>query len=170
MIDNYKRLPRIRFLLGISILLALGVFALNKAYQKHFNQIPLTPEQQSELGVSLLEFPRNMQPIEELPKQQWGSFFVQPSQCDTLCVRTLEQLQKIQGEALASKLTLGLKIHIINNTTKGYSDYWSLVRSSGYANHFDRILLMNKEGQFAGSIIAPYDLAHWQNIDKRLNK
>jgi len=169
MIDNYKRLPRIRFLLGFTILLALGALALNKAYQKHFNNIPLTSAEQLELGVSLLEFPRNMMPIELLPVQKWASFYVQPSSCNTLCVRTLQQLEQIKLDADSLETGKGLDIQIISEESIGYSDYWSLVRSTGYANHFDRILMVNPEGQFAGSIIAPYDLAHWQRIDKRLN-
>lgn len=169
MIDNYKRLPRIRFLLGFTILLALGAFALNKAYQKHFNNIPLTSAEQLELGVSLLEFPRNMMPIERLAEQKWASFYVQPNPCNTLCVRTLQQLEQIKRDADSLEVSTGLEIQIISEESIGYSDYWSLVRSTGYTNHFDRILMVNPEGQFAGSIIAPYDLAHWQSIDKRLN-
>ena len=170
MIDNYRRLPKIRFALGFIILVALGALAINKAYQKHFNQIQFTSEQQLELGISLLDFPRNMQTIEGIDEQQWSSFYVIPSQCDTLCVRTLEQLTTIQAESRASKDEQGLKIQIINKDTIGYSDYWSLVRSSGYASHFDRILLVNPEGKFAGSIIAPYDLEHWQSLNQQLNK
>jgi hypothetical protein len=170
MIDNYKRLPRFRFLLGLIILLVLGAVAINKAYQKHFNQIPFNQAEQLELGISLLDFPRNMQPIEGLPEQQWSSFFVKPVQCDTLCVRTLEQLQGIQAQASADEVPMGLSIQIIDSKTNGYSDYWSLIRSSGYANHFDRVLLVNPEGQFAGSIIAPYDLSHWQSLATSLNR
>ena len=170
MIDNYKRLPRIRFLLGFTILLALGAFALNNAYQKHFNNIPLTASEQHELGISLLEFPRNMQTIANLPVQKWASFYVQPSPCNTLCVRTVELLQQIKHEADSLETDTGLEIQIITEESSGYSDYWSLVRSVGYANHFDRILMVNPEGQFAGSIIAPYHLAHWKKIDKQLNK
>ena len=170
MIDNYKRLPRLRFLLGLIILLVLGAVAINKAYQKHFNQIPFSQAEQLDLGISLLDFPRNMQAIEGLPSQQWGSFYVKPVQCDTLCVRTLELLQGIQTQANAEEVKLGLGIQIIDSKTKGYSDYWSLIRSDGYANHFDRVLLVNPEGQFAGSIIAPYDLSHWQSLATSLSR
>lgn len=174
MIDTYKIVSRGRFLFFFIALIALGAWVMNKAYQKHFNSINISAEEQTELGISLLEFPRNMMPIEGLAQQRWGSFYVQPSQCDTLCVRTLSQLEQIKlaAEQLEENdpAGVGLEVQIITNKTKGYSDYWSLVRSEGYANHFDRILLVNPSGQFAGSIIAPYDLAHWQAVDQALNK
>ncbi|KJZ15779.1 hypothetical protein TW85_02455 [Marinomonas sp. S3726] len=175
MIDTYKIVSRGRFLFFFVALVVLGAWVINKAYQKHFNSINISVEEQAELGISLLEFPRNMMPIEGLVAEKWASFYVQPSQCDTLCVRTLAQLEQIKLEASGSEeakeqTQAGLAIQIITKDMKGYSDYWSLIRSEGYANHFDRILMVNKSGQFAGSIVAPYDLKHWQALDKRLNQ
>lgn len=175
MIDNYKIVSRGRFLLFFVALILLGAWVINKAYQKHFNSININIEEQAELGVSLLEFPRNMMPIEGLTQGKWASFYVQPNQCDTLCVRTLAQLEQIKLDVTNAleaeeKIQASLEIQIIKKGMKGHSDYWSLVRSEGYASHFDRILLVNKSGQFAGSIIAPYDLTHWQALDKRLNQ
>ena len=170
MIDTYKIVSRGRFLFFFIALVLLGAWVINKAYQKHFNQIQITPAEQESLGIDLLEFPRNMKPIERLKSQDWSSFYVEPENCDTLCVRTLAQLEKIELDAKAAKVTSNLEIQVINNQISGYKEYLSLIRSPGYSQHFDRILLINPKGQFAGSIIAPYNLAHWQALDKRLNQ
>ncbi|TBR43888.1 hypothetical protein CBF23_003940 [Marinomonas agarivorans] len=175
-IHSPRPINKWRFFLFVTIALLLAATVMHQAYQKNFNNQILSESEQSQLRVQLLSFPRNMAglaspaPSAPLPTQlltplsaqldtqtQWRFFYVQPPQCDPSC--------QAQGATLKSFKT---EVLFIEPGQPHYDEVWALVRSPNYTVHFDKVLLMNPAGQFAGSVLAPYSDAQLQQIVQAL--
>jgi len=139
-------ISRWRFFLCLIAALAVAGFIVTKAYQKNFSHKALTEAEQTELQVTLLSFPRNMSTLTE-KDNHWRLFYVTPVKCGTVCQTNINQLQV---------LTAPVNVLLINPDHQHYQEIRSLVDSQNYAEHLDKVLLINPQGQFAGSISAPY--------------
>lgn len=141
----------------IGVALVAGAFwVATQSYQKNFAAPALTPEEQQNLGVQLLEFPRNIPPLERLKAGQWQAINLQPTLCDAVC----------QGQ-MAHLATLG--VHVVPQSQAAYQDLVQVTSAENYAAHQGKVLLINPEGKFAGSILPPYDKSRLNMALKALN-
>lgn len=146
-----------RFFLFLIVAVSLAGVVINKAYQKNFNNKALNQTEQQRLQVNLLDFPRNMVPLEATQKtpNAWHFFYVKPEVCNALCQSYLAQLDE---------LVMPVATTIIKPRHSDYQEIWELVRSRNYSEHFDKVLLLNPNGQFSGSVSAPYEQARMLEI------
>lgn len=129
----------------IGVALVAGAFwVATQSYQKNFAGPALDEAKQAELGIQLIEFPRQVPPIERLEQGQWQLISLQPSICDAVCQGSMVQ------QAAAG-------IHVVPATQAAYTDLEQVTSAENYAAHQGKALLLNKEGRFAGSLIPPYN-------------
>lgn len=141
----------------IGVALVAGAFwVATQSYQKNFSDPALSPEAQQNLGIQLLEFPRNVPPLERLTAGKWQAINLQPKVCDAVC----------QGQ-MAQQASFG--VHIVPPSQAAYQDLVQVTSADNYAIHQGKVLLINPEGKFAGSIKPPYDKSHLGNILNALN-
>lgn len=128
----------------IGVALVAGAFwVATQSYQKNFSGPALDDAQQAELGIQLIEFPRQVPPIERIAQGQWQLISLQPSICDAMC----------QGN-MAQQAAAG--IHVLPPTQAAYADLEQVTSAENYSAHQGKALLLNKEGRFAGSLLPPY--------------
>lgn len=123
-------------------LLAGAAWIATQSYEKNFADPALDPETQQRLGVQLLEFPRQL-PAVPNHADVWQAIFVQPKFCDALC----------QG-AITEQTALG--IQVVTPSDAAYEDLYDVTSAENYATHQNKVLLVNPEGKFSGSIRPPY--------------
>lgn len=123
-------------------LLAGAAWIATQSYQKNFADPALDHETQQRLGVQLLEFPRQLPPVPN-HGDVWQAIFVQPKFCDALC----------QG-SITEQTQLG--IQVVQPSDTAYEDLYEVTSAENYANHQNKVLLVNPEGKFSGSIQPPY--------------
>lgn len=123
-------------------LLAGAAWIATQSYEKNFADPALDPETQQRLGVQLLEFPRQLAPVPN-HADVWQAIFIQPKFCDALC----------QG-AITEQTKLG--IQVIQPGDDAYDDLHDVTSAEHYASHQNKVLLVNPEGKFSGSIQPPY--------------
>lgn len=142
-------IPKWRFLLYLIIAFSVAGVVINKAYQRNFDNKALTHAEQQALQVRLLDFPRNMVSIVEVENTSpnWHFFYVQPQICDESCQTHLGQIHE---------LVTPIQVRVLLPDHPHYQEIWALVRSKNYSEHFDKMLLLNPAGKFAGSVSAPY--------------
>lgn len=129
----------------IGVALVAGAFWITtQSYQKNFAGPALDETQQAELGIQLIEFPRQVPPIERLEQGQWQLISLQPSICDAMCQGSMVQ-QAASG------------IHVVPPTQAAYTDLEQVISAENYIAHQGKALLLNKEGRFAGSLLPPYN-------------
>ena len=141
----------------IGVALVAGAFwVATQSYQKNFAGPALDEAKQTELGIQLIEFPRQIPPIERLEQGQWQSVYVQPEFCDAVCQGSSVQMTKLGVHVLPANQATSAELSQILSTEK-------------YVGHQNRVLLLNKEGKFAGSIQPPYTQESFDVIFKALN-
>jgi len=141
----------------IGVALVAGAFwVATQSYQNNFTGPALDEAKQAELGIQLLEFPRQIPPIERLESNSWQAIRLQPEFCDAVCQGTMVQLA-----------TLG--VHIVPATQAVYSDLAQVTSAEKYQLHQDKILLINPDGKFAGSLRPPYNADTLANAMQALN-
>lgn len=142
----------------LGVALVAGAFwVATKSYEKHFAAPALSETQQSQLGVQLLEFPRQLPPIERLESGQWHAIRLQPSLCDAVC----------QGQ-MVQETTFG--IHVIPPSEAVHADLEQVTSAENYAVHQGKVLLINPQGRFAGSLDGAYSQVRLQTVLSALNQ
>ncbi|SBS29612.1 hypothetical protein MAQ5080_01445 [Marinomonas aquimarina] len=141
----------------IGVALVAGAFwVATQSYQKNFSGPALDDAQQAELGIQLIEFPRQVPPLERLEQGQWHAIRLQPSLCDAVC-----QGQMVQQTAAG--------IHVVPPSQAVYQDLLQVTSAENYAAHQGHVLLLNKEGRFAGSLLPPYNKDRVSAVLQTLN-
>ncbi|WP_417551722.1 hypothetical protein [Marinomonas fungiae] len=142
----------------IGVALVAGAFwVATQSYQKNFSGPVLDEARQAQLGIQLIEFPRQVPPIERLEQGQWQLISLQPSLCDAVC----------QGQ-MAQQAAAG--IHVVPPHQAAYQDLEQVTSAENYIGHQGHALLLNKEGRFAGSLLPPYTKARVNAALDALNR
>lgn len=142
----------------IGVALVAGAFwVATQSYQKNFSGPVLDEAKQAELGIQLIEFPRQVPPIERLEQGQWQLISLQPNLCDAVC----------QG-SMAQQAAAG--IHVVPPHQAVYQDLEQVTSAENYSSHQGHALLLNKEGRFAGSLLPPYNKERVSAALKALNR
>ncbi|RDL45348.1 hypothetical protein DN730_06995 [Marinomonas piezotolerans] len=149
-----KRLPAP--FIGVALIAGAAWVAV-QSYQQHFSGPLLSDAEQAKINVSLLSFPR---PLPALHSSNAGKWFVarlQPDYCDAIC----------QGDMAQSK-SWGIKV--ITPQAPTYDDIETTLSAPNYSAHQGKVLLINPEGEFAGSLQPPYSARRVATALEKLNK
>lgn len=144
----------------VLILAALGVWHISQAYLNYFEEPHLSQSNQEALNVKLLSEPTLLPDLSSLAgsqKNKWFGLLLQPDICDAIC----------QGEVTAFKESGQA---ILQPSSPLYASVSNIINNQGYREYQGLLLLVNPDGELAGSIMPPYSESKIEEAFAALNK
>lgn len=140
----------------VLVFLGLAIWVIQKSYVAHFSGPVLTESQQAELGIRLLDFPRDLPELQAKPTHVWRALYLVPDPCSSEC--------QSQNTGLSH-----MSVKLVSPEDAQYSDIQSITGAEGYSYHQNRVWLIDDQGRFAGSIAPPYEKARLHRILHLIN-